>query len=90
MLKTIKSYRAKVSTENNLMWCVMRSHIKKMIYIITAVFVLSVLFIPLNVSAEDSNPSDTLILLANEDLHPIAYNDNGTSKGVAVDIAKAI
>ena len=32
----------------------------------------------------------SFILLGNEDLAPIVYDDNGEAKGVAVDIAKAI
>lgn len=83
-------YIDNVITENTWRRCVMRSNTKKRMYIITAVFVLSILFMPFNVLAVDSDSSDTLVLLANEDLHPIAYNENGTSKGVAVDIAKAI
>lgn len=68
----------------------MKSNNKKTIYIITVVFALSVLLLPFNALATDSEIYGTLTLLANEDLPPITYNDNGTSKGVAVDMAKAI
>lgn len=69
---------------------VMRSDTKKIMYIITAVFALFISILPFNALATDSDSRDSLILLANEDLPPIAYNDNGTAKGVAVDIAKAM
>ncbi len=68
----------------------MSSYTKKMMYIITVAFVSSILLLPFKALATDSDRRDTLILLGNEDLPPISYNDNGTSKGVAVDIAKAI
>ena len=68
----------------------MRSDTKKIMYIITAVFALFISILPFNALATDSDSRDSLILLANEDLPPIAYNDNGTAKGVAVDIAKAM
>jgi len=38
----------------------------------------------------NNESSDTLVLLGNEKLAPIVYKDNGTAKGVAVDIARAI
>jgi diguanylate cyclase (GGDEF)-like protein len=68
----------------------MRNDAKKMMYITTLVFVLSILLLPFNAVATDSDSRDPLILLGNDDLPPITYNDKGTSKGVAVDIAKAI
>ena len=68
----------------------MRNDTKKKMHIITVVFAISISFVSLITLATDSESRDTLILLANEDLPPITYNDNGTSKGVAVDIAKAI
>ena len=60
--------------------------------VITAIFVLVLLylFLPLSGFAKNSDSRDTLVLLGNENLAPIVYNDNGTAKGVAVDIAKAI
>ena len=58
--------------------------------IISAIFILSIIFFPLSVSAVDDDSRETLILLGNEDLAPIVYDDNGRAKGVAVDIAKAI
>ncbi|MGI6570300.1 MAG: diguanylate cyclase [Caldicoprobacterales bacterium] len=66
-------------------------------WFIAAVFVLIaflLLFTGFAANTDDSpdisKSPDTLILLGNEDLPPIVYNDKGTSKGVAVDIAKAI
>lgn len=61
-------------------------------YIITVVFVIFILniFLPLGGFAMDPDGRDTLVLLGNENLAPIVYNDNGVAKGVAVDIAKAI
>jgi ABC-type amino acid transport substrate-binding protein len=65
---------------------------KNYTYIITTIFALFLinLFMPLDGFAKDSDNSDTLILLGNENLAPIVYDHNGTAKGVAVDIAKAI
>ena len=48
------------------------------------------LLLPSKLFAEKTNNDRTLTLLGNENLSPIVYNDNGTAKGVAVDIAKAI
>lgn len=67
----------------------MRSYNNKT-YIITAIFILLTLFLPFSGLAMNSDSRDTLVLLGNENLPPIVYNDNGTAKGVAVDIAKAI
>ncbi len=58
--------------------------------IISAIFILSIIFFPFSVSAVDEDSGEILILLGNEDLAPIVYDDNGEAKGVAVDIAKAI
>jgi diguanylate cyclase (GGDEF)-like protein len=58
--------------------------------IISAIFILSIIFFPFSVSAVDEDSGEILILLGNEDLAPIVYDDNGRAKGVAVDIAKAI
>jgi diguanylate cyclase (GGDEF)-like protein len=70
----------------------MKSYNKHKIFIITAIYVLvlSALILPFNAVAMNSDSGDTLVLLGNENLPPIVYNDNGTAKGVAVDIAKAI
>jgi ABC-type amino acid transport substrate-binding protein len=58
--------------------------------IISAIFILSIIFFPFSVSAVDEDSGEILVLLGNEKLAPIVYDDNGTAKGVAVDIAKAI
>ncbi|HHU63366.1 MAG TPA: transporter substrate-binding domain-containing protein [Clostridiales bacterium] len=68
----------------------MSSDNKKMTCIMTAVFIIFFLFLPLNAFAINTDSPKTLVLLGNENLAPIVYNDNGTVKGVAVDIAKAI
>ena len=60
------------------------------ICIFTAVFILLNLFLPISGFANNDDSRDTLVLLGNENLAPIVYDDNGTAKGVAVDIAKAI
>jgi len=60
------------------------------ICVITAVFILLNLFLPISGFANNDDSRDTLVLLGNENLAPIVYDDNGTAKGVAVDIAKAI
>lgn len=57
---------------------------------IAAIFVFLVILMPFGGFAMNTDSRDTLVLLGNEDLAPIVYNDNGTAKGVAVDIAKAI
>jgi ABC-type amino acid transport substrate-binding protein len=59
-------------------------------------FFLTVLYIVLTSPFQfgsafaNAEKGGTLILLGNEDLPPIVYNDNGTAKGVVVDIAQAI
>lgn len=63
---------------------------KSMTGIITAVFTLLIIMLPLSVYAVNDASRETLVLIGNENLAPIVYNDNGTAKGVAVDIAKAI
>lgn len=63
---------------------------KKMMCAIAAVVIFSILFLPFNAFATKSDNRKTLVLLGNENLAPVVYNDNGTAKGVAVDIAKAI
>ena len=47
------------------------------------------LLFPYNGWARNNGPN-TIVLLGNKDLAPIVYDDKGKSKGVAVDIAKAI
>ncbi len=61
-------------------------------YIIAVILFLSLLnlFLPINGFAASFDSRDSLILLGNENLVPVVYNDNGEAKGVAVDIAKAI
>ncbi len=57
------------------------------------ILLLSLFFVVFDANAISSNVkdgSDTLVLLGNENLAPIVYNDKGVAKGVAVDIAKAI
>lgn len=70
----------------------LRSYNKKKTYIITLVFIwfLINIFLPFNVCAMNSDSRETLVLLGNENLPPIVYNDNGIANGVVVDIAKAI
>ena len=58
--------------------------------IITAIFILLMTFLPFSGFAMNDDSRETLVLLGNENLAPIVYNDNGISKGVVVDIAKAI
>ncbi len=59
--------------------------------IITAIFfILLITLLPFSGFAINDDSRETLILLGNENLAPIVYNDNGISKGVVVDIAKAI
>ena len=58
--------------------------------IITAIFILLITFLPFSGFAMNDDSRETLVLLGNENLAPIVYNDNGISKGVVVDIAKAI
>jgi len=58
--------------------------------IITAIVMLITLLLPGRTLAMNSEPRGTLVLLGNENLAPIVFNDNGVAKGVAVDIAKAI
>lgn len=66
----------------------MRNHSR--IYIITAISILFLLnlFLPSSGFAVNSDSHDTLVLLGNEKMAPIVYNDNGT--GLVVDIAEAI
>src|SRR5690625_7101067 len=68
----------------------MRRNKQKRSYIIFTMLILSMLLLPSKLFAEKTNNDRTLTLLGNESLSPIVYNDNGTAKGVAVDIAKAI
>jgi diguanylate cyclase (GGDEF)-like protein len=58
--------------------------------IITAFFILLNLFLPFSGFAMNDDSRETLVLLGNENLAPIVYDDNGIAKGVAVDIAKAM
>ena len=67
----------------------MSSYNQSKICIIIAIIILFTLLLPFNTFAMNSE-RDTLLLLGNENLPPIVYNDNGIAKGVAVDIAKAI
>ena len=66
----------------------MRSYTGKMMNITAAVFIWFVSLLLFNASATAVDSRTTLVLLGNEALPPISYNDNGTPKGVAVDIAK--
>lgn len=73
----------------------MRSHSKNRTnrtHITTVIIVLFLLnlFLPISGFAMNDDSRDTLVFLGNENLAPIVYDDNGTAKGVAVDIAKAI
>lgn len=68
----------------------MRSYTGKMMNITAAVFIWFVSLLLFNASATAVDSRTTLVLLGNEALPPISYNDNGTPKGVAVDIAKAV
>ena len=61
-----------------------------MTFIFTSIFIFLTIFSPLSGFAMNGDSCETLILLGNENLAPIVYNDNGIAKGVAVDIAKAI
>ena len=58
--------------------------------IITAIFILLIIFLPFSGFAKNDDSREALVLLGNENLAPIVYNDNGIAKGVAVDIARAI
>jgi cytochrome b561 len=58
--------------------------------IIAIVFTLLIIMLPSSGYAVNDVSRETIILIGNESLAPIVYNDNGTAKGVAVDIAKAI
>jgi diguanylate cyclase (GGDEF)-like protein len=58
--------------------------------IITAIITLLIIILPLRGYAVNDYGRGALVLIGNESLAPIVYNDNGTAKGVAVDIAKAI
>lgn len=57
---------------------------------ITAILITLLISSPLSVFSMDDDNRKTLVLLGNESLAPIVYNNNGTAKGVAVDIAKAL
>lgn len=59
-------------------------------YIISGFCIILIIFISLSRFAIADDSPETLILLGNENLPPIVYNDKGIAKGVAVDIAKAI
>ncbi|NLC52672.1 MAG: transporter substrate-binding domain-containing protein [Firmicutes bacterium] len=63
---------------------------KNYIIIATCVLVVSILSLSCVGFTMSDNNRNTLVLLGNENLAPIVYNDNGTAKGVAVDLAKAI
>ena len=58
--------------------------------IITAIFILLIIFLPFSGFAMNDDSHRTLVLLGNENLPPIVYNDDGIAKGVVVDIAKAV
>ena len=58
--------------------------------IIIVVTILLLFFLSFSSSAANDDGGEALLLLGNEDLAPIVYDDNGTAKGVAVDIAKAV
>ena len=58
--------------------------------IIAAIFIILIIFLPFSGFAKNDDSREALVLLGNENLAPIVYNDNGIAKGVAVDIARAI
>ena len=58
--------------------------------IIAAIFIILIIFLPFSGFAKNDDSREALVLLGNENLAPIVYNDNGIGKGVAVDIARAI
>ena len=68
----------------------MKDYNKNRTYVIITIIILLSIFLPFSGFAMNSDSGDTLILLGNKNLAPIVYNDNGTAKGVVVDIAKAI
>jgi len=69
----------------------MKSLTKNRAYIVIAiVLILLTLLLPLSNFAKNNKNEKKLILLGNNNLAPIVYDDNGTAKGVAVDIVKAI
>jgi ABC-type amino acid transport substrate-binding protein len=65
---------------------------KQRTFMFSGIFLLMILaiFIPGCGFAAPDDDRDTLVLLGNEKLPPIVYNDNGTAKGVVVDIAQAM
>jgi diguanylate cyclase (GGDEF)-like protein len=68
----------------------MRSYKQIKTCFIGAIFILLTLLLIFSESAMNNDGRDTLVILGNENLPPIVYNDNGAAKGVAVDIARAI
>ena len=54
------------------------------------IVIILIFFLPFSGFGMNDDTGNTLILLGNETLPPIVYNDNGIAKGVAVDIANAI
>jgi diguanylate cyclase (GGDEF)-like protein len=59
-------------------------------WLVAAILVLLTSLLLFSGFGSNTDSRDTLVLLGNEDLPPIVYNDNGSAKGVAVDIAKAM
>ena len=59
------------------------------ICIVTVIITLLIAFLPGSGLAMNDERK-ALVLLGNENLAPVVYNDNGVAKGVAVDIAEAI
>lgn len=57
---------------------------------IGAIFILLILLLIFSGFVANAEGRATLVLLGNENLAPIVYNDNAVVKGVAVDIAIAI
>ena len=58
--------------------------------LLVSVILFSFLLLQLSGSTKKDDSADTLVLLGNEILAPIVYNENGRTKGIAVDIAEAI
>ena len=67
-----------------------KSNISKLLILIILLF--SNLLVPVNVLAESDNGGnkDPILFLGNQNLPPMVYLDNGSVKGIAVDITKAL
>lgn len=67
-----------------------KNHKQNKAWFVAAILVLLTLPLLFSGFVRNTDSRDTLVLLGNDDLPPIVYNDKGSAKGVAVDIAKAI